>query len=78
MLRAILSNLEPAIAYADVLQGLSAPLEPFVLAQKRAATKKDKDSGAKDKEVDWRRRKREGREKAAMAIGVYQVEELIL
>lgn len=41
--------------------------------------KKDK-SAVKDKEkdVDWRRKKREAREKANMAIGVYQVEEIVL
>ncbi|EIN11073.1 hypothetical protein PUNSTDRAFT_142926 [Punctularia strigosozonata HHB-11173 SS5] len=76
VLRGLMAHLEPEVELVGTLEGLSAPLEQFAVAQKRASTKKD--TPAKDKDVDWRRRKRELREKAAMAVGVYQVEELTL
>ncbi|KAL5487970.1 hypothetical protein ACEPAI_6078 [Sanghuangporus weigelae] len=62
------SNLE--------LQSLRGPLEPFARAQNRAIAEAA-NGGKKHEQVDWRKRRKEAHEQAALSLGPYQVEELV-
>lgn len=78
-LRALTTRLAPELAFADdVLAPLRGPLEPFVRAHARAVHEAAHGAQKPDPRVDWRRRRKEAHEQAGMAVGVYQVEELVL
>ena len=78
ILRQILSYLEPELAFVDDAEHLRGPLEPFVKAHAKMVHEAAHGPDRPDPDVDWRRRRKEAHEQAAIAIGVYQVEELIL
>ncbi|KZT29370.1 hypothetical protein NEOLEDRAFT_1238811 [Neolentinus lepideus HHB14362 ss-1] len=65
------SHLQREIAFAEAVEELRVPLEPFVRAGK------DKERSAVE-EGDWRKRRKERFERRGVAVGVYQVEELVL
>lgn len=81
-LQTLSAHLEPAIAFAEQLEMLHGPLEPFVRAQAKAV--KDgaalgKDGKKREGPVgDWRQRRKMAHEQAGMAVGLYRLEELVL
>ncbi|KAI0751088.1 hypothetical protein C8Q80DRAFT_1099341 [Daedaleopsis nitida] len=78
LLRTLAAHIQPAIASAGELELLCGPLEPFAraTAAKAKAQTEAKDKG--DSGKDWRRKRRMAHEQAGMAVGLYQVEELVL
>ena len=75
LLRRMSELIRPHVSVNIELQSLRGPLEPFdkARAQAVAAAKE----GRKKENVDWRKRRRAEQEQAALALGPYQVEELI-
>jgi hypothetical protein len=64
----------------EVISALSAPLAPFAQAQARAL-RSGVPPGKPAPAVaqgDWRQRRKVKHEQAALAIGIYQVEELVI
>ncbi|CAL1700237.1 unnamed protein product [Somion occarium] len=78
LIRQIFSLLEPEISFNDSIEQLRGPLEPFAKAHAKAASDVLHGTQKQDPKVDWRKRKKAAHEQAAVAIGVYQVEELVL
>ncbi|RPD66864.1 hypothetical protein L226DRAFT_549593 [Lentinus tigrinus ALCF2SS1-7] len=82
LLRTLAGHIQPALARASELELLCGPLEPFAraAAAKAKAQAEAKDGGAKanDSGKDWRRKRKMAHEQAGMAVGLYQVEELVL
>lgn len=78
VLRTLASHLQPAITLHDTLAQLSGPLQPFAAAHARAARDAAQGAPKADTRIDWRRRKRAANERAELALGLYQVEELVL
>ncbi|KAI0650437.1 hypothetical protein C8Q79DRAFT_1083841 [Trametes meyenii] len=79
LLRTLAAHLEPALALTAALEHLRGPLEPFARAAAKAQRGTAKDAGAKtDDGRDWRRKRKMAHEQAAVAVGLYQVEELVL
>ncbi|KZV76037.1 hypothetical protein PENSPDRAFT_646585 [Peniophora sp. CONT] len=74
LLQRLSSRLTPETELLDELTQLSAPLEAYVKADaaRKAGPRKDvpTDHG------DWRKRRKAAHERANMAVGLYQVEEL--
>ena len=78
LLRSILSDLEPELAFTDDVEQLLGPLEPFVRAHAKAIHEAAHGAQKPDLKIDWRRRRKEAHEQAGMAVGLYQIEELVL
>ncbi|KIP07738.1 hypothetical protein PHLGIDRAFT_127500 [Phlebiopsis gigantea 11061_1 CR5-6] len=78
ILRDILSHLEPELSFTDDVELLRGPLEPFVRAHTKTVHEAAHGAQKPDLKVDWRRRRKEAHEQAGMAVGVYQIEELLL
>ncbi|KAH9899554.1 hypothetical protein C8Q73DRAFT_639326 [Cubamyces lactineus] len=81
LLRTLAAHVEPVLASTSALENLCGPLEPFA----RAAAKAQQQQQAKDAQQanassgrDWRRKRKMAHEQAAIAVGLYQVEELVL
>ena len=74
LLQRLSSRLAPETELLDELVQLSAPLEAYAKADaaRKAGLRKEtqRDHG------DWRKRRKAAHEKANMAVGLYQVEEL--
>ncbi|KAH9855045.1 hypothetical protein C2E23DRAFT_867127 [Lenzites betulinus] len=70
----------PARTHTRALENLCGPLAPFARAaaakarEGTEAATKDADAGGRD----WRRKRKAAQEQAAGAVGLYQVEELVL
>ena len=77
-IRQIFSILEPEVSFNDSIEQLRGPLQPFVKAHAKAASDVLHGTQKQDPKVDWRKRKKAAHDKAEMAIGVYQIEELVL
>ncbi|KAJ7273087.1 hypothetical protein C8J57DRAFT_1128769 [Mycena rebaudengoi] len=75
VLRKVLARIEPEIRLTEQVETLRGPLELFARAQAKAVR-----DGKEGKEVvgDWRQRRRLAHERSGMAVGVYQLEELVL
>lgn len=58
------------------MEQLRGPLEPFARAQMKAL--RESVEGKRDNQVDWRRRKKAAHQQAAVAVGLYRLEELVL
>jgi len=79
LLRRISSDLEPELNRVDQMEQLRGPLEPFARAQMKAVKESVKgDTGTKESQVDWRRKRKAAHEQAGMAVGLYRLEELVL
>lgn len=78
VLRDIFSHLEPELTFTDDMEQLRGPLEPFVRAHAKAVHEAANGVQKPDLKVDWRRRRKVAHEQANMALGVYQIEELLL
>ncbi|KAI0347456.1 hypothetical protein BDW22DRAFT_1351894 [Trametopsis cervina] len=78
ILREILSYVEPEVTFTDDLDQLRGPLEPFVKAHNQMLRLAAHGPEKPDLSVDWRKKRKEAHEQATIAVGVYQVEELIL
>ncbi len=81
LLRALAAHLEPTLALTSALEHLAGPLEPFARAAAKAQARaaENKDAAPKgDSGRDWRRKRKAAHEQAAVAVGLYQVEELVL
>ncbi|OSD04539.1 hypothetical protein PYCCODRAFT_1443810 [Trametes coccinea BRFM310] len=83
LLRGLAAHIEPALALTSALEHLAAPLEPFAraaAAKSRANAEKAEKAaaGGGDSGRDWRRKRKMAHEQAAVAVGLYQVEELVL
>ncbi|KAI9064835.1 hypothetical protein FKP32DRAFT_1665671 [Trametes sanguinea] len=83
LLRGLSAHLEPALALTSALEHLSAPLEPFARAAARSRASAEKAEKANvavggESGRDWRRKRKMAHEQAAVAVGLYQVEELVL
>lgn len=79
LLRTLAAHVQPALASAHNLELLCGPLEPFAraaAAKTRAQTQTQ--SEGKDGGRDWRRKRKLAHEQAGVAVGLYQVEELVL
>lgn len=81
VLRRLAQHLSPEIAFIDDVEQLRGPLEPFARAQAKAlregagaarGVRKDTQQG------DWRKKRKAAHEQTGMAVGVYQLEELVL
>ncbi|VDB97147.1 unnamed protein product [Peniophora sp. CBMAI 1063] len=74
LLQRLSSRLAPETELLDELTQLSVPLEAYVKADaaRKAGPKKD----AHVDHGDWRKRRKAAHERANMAVGMYQVEEL--
>lgn len=73
-----MSYIEPEAAFMDDLEQLRGPLEPFVKAHKKMVHEAAHGPEKPDPNVDWRKKRKQAHEQAAIAVGVYQVEELII
>lgn len=78
VLRRILAHIEPELDFIDDVDQLRGPLEPFLRAHAKAVHEATYGAQKPDLKVDWRRRRKEAHEQAGMAIGVYQLEELVI
>jgi hypothetical protein len=80
MLKRLSKRLAPALEAAETLARLHAPLAPFARAQARALRDgiPPGKSVAAFKQGDWRQRRKAKHEQAALAIGLYQLEELVI
>ena len=81
LLRALAAHVQPALAQTSELELLCAPLEPFAraaAARARAQAEGKEGGGKPDGARDWRRKKKLAHEQAGMAVGLYQLEELVL
>ena len=78
-LQTLSAHLEPEIVFTEQLEQLLGPLEAFARVQakvvKDAALGRD---GKKEPVGDWRQRRKMTHEQAAMAVGLYRLEELVL
>ncbi|KAI0331319.1 hypothetical protein GY45DRAFT_1336311 [Cubamyces sp. BRFM 1775] len=83
LLRALAAHVEPVLATTSALENLCGPLEPFARAAAKAQQQQQQQQ-AKDAQAnagsgrDWRRKRKMAHEQAAIAVGLYQVEELVL
>lgn len=75
LLRRISELIKPHVMVNIDLEALRGPLAPFdkARAQAVAAAKE----GRRKDGVDWRKKRRQEQEQAALALGPYQVEELV-
>ncbi|KAI0068609.1 hypothetical protein BV25DRAFT_1792127 [Artomyces pyxidatus] len=78
LLLRISNRLEPELAFIDDVEQLRGPLEPFAKAHAKAIADAVSGARANAPPVDWRKQRKAGREQAAMGIGLYQVEELVI
>ena len=78
LLRGLLECLEPEVAHATSLAQLAGALQPFAAAHARAVREGTTGTTKAEARVDWRKRRRAAHEQAEMALGAYQVEELVL
>ncbi|KAI0375953.1 hypothetical protein BV20DRAFT_985175 [Pilatotrama ljubarskyi] len=86
LLRTLAAHIEPALALTSTLEHLCGPLEPFARAAAKASSAKAEAGAgagagagkAADSGRDWRRKRKMAHEQAAIAVGLYQVEELVL
>ncbi|PIL37421.1 hypothetical protein GSI_01115 [Ganoderma sinense ZZ0214-1] len=80
LLRALTAHIQPALEQTNELELLCGPLEPFAraAAAKAKAQAEAKEGGKPDSGKDWRRKRKLAHEQAGMAVGLYQVEELVL
>ncbi|GJE84877.1 hypothetical protein PsYK624_009530 [Phanerochaete sordida] len=78
ILRDIFSHLEPELDFTDDVEQLRGPLEPFVRAHSKAVHEAAHGVQKPDLKIDWRKRRKDAHEQAGMAVGVYQIEELVL
>ena len=80
LLRRLTEHIQPALAQTNELELLCGPLEPFAraAAAKAKAQAEAKEGGKPDSGKDWRRKRKLAHEQAGMAVGLYQVEELVL
>ncbi|TFK94274.1 hypothetical protein K466DRAFT_476809 [Polyporus arcularius HHB13444] len=82
LLHALAAHIEPALARTSELELLCGPLEPFAKAAAKAQAQAEAQDGAgkvvADSGKDWRRKRKMAHEQAGMAVGLYQVEELVL
>lgn len=78
ILRDIFSDLEPELTFTDDVEQLRGPLESFVREHAKAVHEAAHGAQKPDLKVDWRRRRKEAHEQAGMAVGMYQIEELLL
>ena len=62
----------------DDMEQLRGVLLPFVKAQDKHVRESAFGVPKPDFSVDWRRRRKEQHEQAAIAVGIYQIEELVL
>ncbi|KXN89507.1 hypothetical protein AN958_05669 [Leucoagaricus sp. SymC.cos] len=83
ILRSLKSHIEPEIAALSQTEQLRGLVDGF--ARAHAKTIKDAEegraagpSGEEGSKKDWRQRKKEAHEQVGMAVGVYQLEELVL
>ena len=76
LLQRISENIAQIQALNLELQSLRGPVEPFARAQNRAIAEAA-NGGKKREEVDWRKRRKQAHEQAALSLGPYQVEELV-
>ncbi|KAF8805835.1 hypothetical protein BYT27DRAFT_7191996 [Phlegmacium glaucopus] len=77
VLQRINAQLNPEIGFANMLECLRGPLEPFAIAQSKAISESQVPEKEKEKErqkMDWRQRKK----RFDGDVGVYQLEELVL
>lgn len=77
LLQRLSARLDPELAFIDEVEQLRGPLEPFAKAQAKALAE-GVQGARKDTQVDWRRRKKLQHEQTALAVGLYQVEELVI
>ena len=77
LLQRLSARLDPELAFNDEVEQLRGPLEPFAKAQAKALAE-GVQGARKDTQVDWRRRKKLQHEQTALAVGLYQVEELVI
>ncbi|KAI0254799.1 hypothetical protein BJV78DRAFT_1183009 [Lactifluus subvellereus] len=75
LLRRLSSHLQSELKIIDELQSLHGPLELFAKAQEKTSSEKQRPPAQLE---DWRRRRKLAHERAAMGVGLYQVEELVL
>ncbi|KAI5123385.1 hypothetical protein M0805_006093 [Coniferiporia weirii] len=75
LLQRLAANIAPHTAVNEDLETLRGPLTPFASAQVKALT--EASGGKKTGETDWRRRRKNTQEQAAINLGPYQVEELV-
>ncbi|KAI0776156.1 hypothetical protein BD413DRAFT_261764 [Trametes elegans] len=85
LLRTLAAHIEPALALTSALEPLCGPLAPFAqaavkaqLAKEAAGSGNGGNSNNKDGGRDWRRKRKAAHEQTAIAVGLYQVEELVL
>jgi hypothetical protein len=78
LLQRLNAHLAPEAELFDELQRLRAPLDAFARAHATREAGAHQKGREKGKEQDWRRRRKAAHERAAVGVGLYQVEELYL
>ncbi|TFK43898.1 hypothetical protein BDQ12DRAFT_623122 [Crucibulum laeve] len=76
ILKRIQAQLQPEIAYLDVIESLRGPLEPFAIAQAKAVREATREK-KKGPSQDWRQKKKLAHQQQQI-VGVYQLEELVI
>ena len=77
VLQHINAQLNLEITFANTVESLRGPLEPFAIAQEKTIKESmvpEKEKEEQKQKIDWRQR----RKKFDGDIGVYQLEELVL
>lgn len=77
ILKHLRAQLEPEVAFAELVELLRGPLEPFAVGHEKAlkeAAIPEKEKREEREKGDWRQRRKAMR----TDIGVYQIEELVL
>lgn len=76
ILKKLFMHLDPQVTLTEELELIRGPLEPFARAQAKALA--DAYGGRKKElDIDSRRRRKQAHDQSGIAVGLYQVEELI-
>ncbi|KAH7931149.1 hypothetical protein BV22DRAFT_1052884 [Leucogyrophana mollusca] len=77
LLRRILEHLEPEVGFLDRLEHLRGVLEPFKKAHSRMVNEKV-EGAPKETPAEWRKRKKRLEQQAALGVGLYRLEEILI
>ena len=78
VLRDILQSVQPELEWTDEVEQLRMPLEPFIKEHAKLVHEAAHGPPKADPAADWRRKRKEAHEQVAVAVGVYQMEELTI
>jgi hypothetical protein len=85
ILRSISDQIEPELELVNQVEQLRLPFDSLLREYKKGvAERKEKEQagqaggGGKGDKSDWRKRRKEAFQQASLAVGLYQIEEILL